>query len=713
MKMRICIIVLITLFSAQSTQAQSDPLVCTPPESVYGVSGDQLFFGNGSFSKFEFNGFYYIDFGFEAWLVDLNNFTQFSAPSAEFERVPRPFGDALYVPYGQVELWDASPQSGLVKLGPLKNNPEGFIKSAYKDALYTQVDNSLYVYDNTDRLNPIFTGTTLEFPQPGFFSFNLLRDQQRALIINTQSRSLHIVDLSNPMDPRILSESPLPEIFQSFSLSKTQFANGYVFMYLRSSPREIHVYSISEEGTFDFEAITDLGDGIDEIAMFNNRIWMQDDDDLILKSINPSTWSAETITTFYWPRLPIAEVNGLWLDETIVDPPGLSQPYVVVRFYDANSSTQRSPEFWASEDQTDSHYIKDDFLYIGNHDESSIDIYQFSNTDEPSYLGSYSGSGSYEILHVHSNTLFAHEIDTSTILSLDISNPNSPILISDQLSPLGIKDFSVPSFFSGITAFYHDNTTLTAYDMGALLAPTMIGELSDARLAQYAIQPNDLHSDQYAVFRDLFSDLMTVDISDPTQMSIAVVLDDQISQSITAAAAHDHYVYTHVYDVINDFTFSEAYDISDPANPVRVSNGGGTANTLIRSISISGDRMLRIGESLNGGTDRNLLSVTDISSPDSPQNLYTVTIPSSGTSPMLENNRVLIQGDRTRLVNLNEDCTDCPADLVPDHELTFEDVQRFIALFYMHDAYADFNDDGSVDFFDISSYLRAYTEPCN
>ncbi|MCL4220898.1 MAG: hypothetical protein KJZ65_05980 [Phycisphaerales bacterium] len=54
----------------------------------------------------------------------------------------------------------------------------------------------------------------------------------------------------------------------------------------------------------------------------------------------------------------------------------------------------------------------------------------------------------------------------------------------------------------------------------------------------------------------------------------------------------------------------------------------------------------------------------------------------------------------------------CPADLTGDGQLTFHDVQQFLALFSSGDPAADRTGDGLFDFFDVQDFLAAFSAGC-
>ena len=55
-------------------------------------------------------------------------------------------------------------------------------------------------------------------------------------------------------------------------------------------------------------------------------------------------------------------------------------------------------------------------------------------------------------------------------------------------------------------------------------------------------------------------------------------------------------------------------------------------------------------------------------------------------------------------------CSGNPADLNDDGELNFFDVSIFLIAFSAQDPIADFNNDGLFNFFDISEFLAAFAQ---
>ena len=54
----------------------------------------------------------------------------------------------------------------------------------------------------------------------------------------------------------------------------------------------------------------------------------------------------------------------------------------------------------------------------------------------------------------------------------------------------------------------------------------------------------------------------------------------------------------------------------------------------------------------------------------------------------------------------------CPADLTGDGTLNFFDISAFLSAFSANDPAADFDGNGTFNFFDISAFLSAFSAGC-
>lgn len=63
-------------------------------------------------------------------------------------------------------------------------------------------------------------------------------------------------------------------------------------------------------------------------------------------------------------------------------------------------------------------------------------------------------------------------------------------------------------------------------------------------------------------------------------------------------------------------------------------------------------------------------------------------------------------------ITITRTLTSCPVDLNDDGELNFFDVSAFLNAFTAQDPAADFTGDGQYNFFDVSDFLNAFTAGC-
>ncbi|MBO6513202.1 MAG: hypothetical protein JJ974_04480 [Phycisphaerales bacterium] len=72
---------------------------------------------------------------------------------------------------------------------------------------------------------------------------------------------------------------------------------------------------------------------------------------------------------------------------------------------------------------------------------------------------------------------------------------------------------------------------------------------------------------------------------------------------------------------------------------------------------------------------------------------------------------VIVTGTATMVATA--DVPECQPDLNNDGQLDFFDISAFLTAFSAQDPIADFNNDGAWDFFDISAFLTAYGAGCS
>lgn len=85
---------------------------------------------------------------------------------------------------------------------------------------------------------------------------------------------------------------------------------------------------------------------------------------------------------------------------------------------------------------------------------------------------------------------------------------------------------------------------------------------------------------------------------------------------------------------------------------------------------------------------------------------YTIRVKGTGVNQGPQGYALVITGD------VSESAGTCGADLNDDGELNFFDVSAFLVAYNAQDPVADFNEDGMFNFFDVSAFLTAFNAGC-
>jgi hypothetical protein len=75
---------------------------------------------------------------------------------------------------------------------------------------------------------------------------------------------------------------------------------------------------------------------------------------------------------------------------------------------------------------------------------------------------------------------------------------------------------------------------------------------------------------------------------------------------------------------------------------------------------------------------------------------------------LMIDNKVERNAHSVNLIN----CSLCQADFNDDGKLNFFDISDFLSAFATNDTSADFTEDGAFDFFDVSAFLAAFSAGC-
>ncbi|MFG0247067.1 MAG: GC-type dockerin domain-anchored protein [Phycisphaerales bacterium JB052] len=194
------------------------------------------------------------------------------------------------------------------------------------------------------------------------------------------------------------------------------------------------------------------------------------------------------------------------------------------------------------------------------------------------------------------------------------------------------------------------------------------------------------------------------------------------------------------YDARQDVTFDEttiAYDLTSFASVTGdASPLINVANRVYHFFTVSEDTSATVSVAYDGdtnvGDDEVALRLRRIGQGDDPdilETLFALELYPDGPGTV-EEEVELLAGERYRLyvyararsindsgaassqVDMQLTLPSCAADLNGDGSLDFFDVSMFLTAYSAMDPVADFNGDGSYDFFDVSAFLTAYNAGC-
>ncbi len=199
-------------------------------------------------------------------------------------------------------------------------------------------------------------------------------------------------------------------------------------------------------------------------------------------------------------------------------------------------------------------------------------------------------------------TGYDQTLDQSEITILDISNPAT----ISKAGVINVEGSAGYGLASGDLAYFTDMSydsgnrilTVAAWDVTSPATPQLRGQLSFTSTASYG------SNNMYLVDHALYIYPYVVNVSDPTNLSLAGKLDESISQ--TDITHKDDYLY------VSSSSKLIIYDISNPISPTQLSE----LESGSSSVAVLGDRAY-----LGGGGVR----IIDVSEPQTPTLLSTYT----------------------------------------------------------------------------------------
>ncbi len=379
-------------------------------------------------------------------------------------------------------------------------------------------------------------------------------------------------------------------------------------------------------------------------------------------------------------------------------------------------------------------------------------------------IGSQFGHPNIEQIDISGNYLIATSDDP-----VNGSMPDSSSLydITDPTRP--IRTATLPVFDSR-NAFIVDGMAIALSRTQGLHLIDITDPINPALLSQYQYDSDndpkttDLAYD-FAISQDhayvVYSDgsLVVLDISDPNSITPTAELEHSeflrfihIQDQLAFISGNNNLIIVDIQDPANPITLSSIerapntayrivnatrqgellytaeadngyriFDISDPTDPVQLAHFDTNFTTpngnfvgLPREIQLIDDTMI-IAMSSAG------LAIFDNTQPFAPVLVRhaPAVLPQLGSESYyrdfaIRDNLLYTAAGNAgiRIYDLNDCALPCLADLNNDGQLNFFDVSVFLVAFSNQEPLADINNDGSYDFFDVSAFLIRFQAGC-
>ena len=304
---------------------------------------------------------------------------------------------------------------------------------------------------------------------------------------------------------------------------------------------------------------------------------------------------------------------------------------------------------------------------------------------------------------------------SSGLVVFDLTDPANPAFVesyntsANQSGTPNTRDV----YIEGDHAYAVDrNAGLTIYTIADAHDLTPIATLPFGQAAQRVTVQDDL------AFVSGLNRLYIVDVSDPFNPEVLSSIDElpNTTQYIHTALKDGHLLYT--ADSDNGYRI---FDISDTTTPVElahfdadVTTDQGSFEAFVYDLVLDNNR-LHVAMSWTG------LAVYDNTDPFNPvllRHAPAALPPLNNVAryrdlEIRDNLLFTAAGDAgMRIYDLTDCAGPCPADLDQDGDLDFFDVSAFLVAFSNSDPLADLQPDGNYNFFDVAQFIALYQNGC-
>ena len=322
---------------------------------------------------------------------------------------------------------------------------------------------------------------------------------------------------------------------------------------------------------------------------------------------------------------------------------------------------------------------------------SGLQIYDISNPTSLVLLGTYDTPGYAGAVEILGNTAFVADGGLGLQI-IDVTDPTTPTLLSSIGS--GALNVSLEGEIAYIVSVSH----IESIDISDPTSPTTLE--SGTLLFNKDVTVKD--NIAYITWRPLYSGgINLIDVSDPTSLPIIGSYNDggqTRTETPNAVTVAGNMAY------IADVSFGlRIINVSDPTAPFLMSlaNTPGTA----LNVTISGTTAF-VADSEAG------IQIFDVSNPSLPVliNSYNMT-PDVNDISIDGNNAYVATSQGITVLDISN-CSFCSSDLNDDGKLNFFDISTFLSSYAAQDPIADFTGDGLFNFFDVSVFLAAFATGC-
>lgn len=369
--------------------------------------------------------------------------------------------------------------------------------------------------------------------------------------------------------------------------------------------------------------------------------------------------------------------------------------------------------------------VHEDLVFIGTSNDDRFYIFNTSGPG-PSFIESdiRLGRSITDMAIDYPYVFVAAEYGGTHII--DVSDSSNPIIVSTIALSFGNRAISISLDGNNLFVLEDRAHRINLYDVSDKSSPTLQGFI------QPSGTPWSISSDGRFVYTTGYQDPCTVyDFTNPN----APLKSDEVDLSgagvISGSVKHGNTLFSMSYGKMYAIDVSDPYNIyflyfPDHLEPsldnyyyhLSDSSDSSHGRRTMQVVEENESTHIFIGTTLDHSPEDDGLIVVDITNIDAPQ---TISIFNTREVAAGRLSDLAIHGSRAYIahgisgflvIDISNNCLDCIADINNDGILDFFDVSDFLDFFAVEDPQADFDGNGIWDFFDVSGFLDAFGAGC-